>query len=291
MATPRDRPKLEDTPGAWPSTSANSFRQRYLAPDSASDIPKPTEESILDAELNAATTTAHPPSAQRHSSQTPADVRSSSPQYGTKAPDHASDTESSEEALEKAETANEVGTFAPITTNTSSKPKRPNLQARTSSRMTEDDLIKSLSRRRTNQSGRAESFKTEVSVEEEQAEVEKLMSRMFGKNRQANSEDEKTRHVGLVFRNLTVKGMGLGAALQGTLGDPFLALPRLIKALISGGPRKAAGKPPVRTIINDFTGCIKPAEMLLVLGRPGSGCSTFLKVLANQRFGYESIDG
>ena len=31
--------------------------------------------------------------------------------------------------------------------------------------------------------------------------------------------------------------------------------------------------------------------MLLVLGRPGSGCSTFLKVLANQRFGLESIEG
>ena len=31
--------------------------------------------------------------------------------------------------------------------------------------------------------------------------------------------------------------------------------------------------------------------MLLVQGRPGSGCSTFLEVLANQRFGYESIDG
>lgn len=31
--------------------------------------------------------------------------------------------------------------------------------------------------------------------------------------------------------------------------------------------------------------------MLLVLGRPGSGCSTFLKVLGNQRFGYESVEG
>jgi ABC-type multidrug transport system ATPase subunit len=31
--------------------------------------------------------------------------------------------------------------------------------------------------------------------------------------------------------------------------------------------------------------------MLLVLGRPGSGCSTFLKVLGNQRAGYESIQG
>ena len=31
--------------------------------------------------------------------------------------------------------------------------------------------------------------------------------------------------------------------------------------------------------------------MLLVLGRPGSGCSTFLKALGNQRAGYESIEG
>ena len=31
--------------------------------------------------------------------------------------------------------------------------------------------------------------------------------------------------------------------------------------------------------------------MLLVLGRPGSGCSTFLKVLGNQRAGFESVEG
>lgn len=31
--------------------------------------------------------------------------------------------------------------------------------------------------------------------------------------------------------------------------------------------------------------------MLLVLGRPGSGCSTFLKVIGNQRSGYESVEG
>jgi len=31
--------------------------------------------------------------------------------------------------------------------------------------------------------------------------------------------------------------------------------------------------------------------MLLVLGRPGSGCSTFLKVIGNQRSGYEAVEG
>jgi ATP-binding cassette, subfamily G (WHITE), member 2, SNQ2 len=31
--------------------------------------------------------------------------------------------------------------------------------------------------------------------------------------------------------------------------------------------------------------------MLLVLGAPGSGCTTFLRTIANQRTGYTSIDG
>jgi ABC-type multidrug transport system ATPase subunit len=43
--------------------------------------------------------------------------------------------------------------------------------------------------------------------------------------------------------------------------------------------------------LNDFTGCVKPGEMLLVLGRPGAGCSTFLKVIGNQRAGFEDVSG
>ncbi|PVH93264.1 hypothetical protein DM02DRAFT_241565 [Periconia macrospinosa] len=37
-----------------------------------------------------------------------------------------------------------------------------------------------------------------------------------------------------------------------------------------------------RNLLEDFTGIVKPGEMLLVLGRPGSGCSTFLRTLANR---------
>ena len=205
------------------------------------------------------------------------------------------DTEDEDEDEDEANPEPEAGTFAPINTQNSSKAaKRPKNPRAGSSRLTEDDLFRVLSRRKTNVSGPAGSRLTEdevASLAEEKAEIEKLMSRMFGKDRQAHSADEKTRHVGLVFRNLTVKGMGLGAALQPTLSDPFLALPRLFQNLFSGGLKKIGGKPPVRTILNDFSGCIRPGEMLLVLGRPGSGCSTFLKVLANQRFGYEEISG
>jgi ATP-binding cassette subfamily G (WHITE) protein 2 (SNQ2) len=37
-----------------------------------------------------------------------------------------------------------------------------------------------------------------------------------------------------------------------------------------------------KAILTDFTGLVKPGEMLFVLGRPGSGCSTFLRTAANR---------
>lgn len=167
----------------------------------------------------------------------------------------------------------------------------PTLRERPSQRiLNEDDAIRVLRTKRSNVSSLGVSRASTEEDEEERAEINRLMSKMFGRTRQEQSEEERTRHVGVVFKNLTVKGMGSGAALQPTFGDPFLGLPRLLKRLLTRG-RGAIGKPPTKTIINNFSGVIKPGEMCLVLGRPGSGCSTFLKVLGNQRFGYESVDG
>ncbi|KAF2874539.1 ABC-2 type transporter-domain-containing protein [Massariosphaeria phaeospora] len=172
-----------------------------------------------------------------------------------------------------------------------SAPQRPALERGPSKPMTEEDLFRGLSKRRTNTMTRTNTATTASSTGEEQEEINKLMSRMFGRSRQEASEEEKTRHVGVVFKNLTVKGMGVGAALQPSVGDLFLGMPRFFKNLVTRGPRKTTGKPPVRTIIDNFTGSVKPGEMLLVLGRPGAGCSTFLKIIGNQRFGYEEISG
>ncbi|KAK4637309.1 ABC multidrug transporter atrF [Fulvia fulva] len=157
-------------------------------------------------------------------------------------------------------------------------------------RLTEDDLMKHLSRRNTNRSGHSLSRETTQADSEEPAEINRLMSQMFGRTRQQNSEEEQTRHVGVMFKHLTIKGMGLGAALQPTFSDPFVGPLRKVRELLTKG-RTAVSKPPVKTIIDDFSGCIRPGEMLLVLGRPASGCSSFLKVLGNQRSGFESIDG
>ena len=304
-----ERPHLSEH-GAWPSTSANSFRQQYLAPahalhnhtspDSNAPVDSPSSDDLSSAstpngEILATTEAKASSSNERTAVPSPADSQPEAvPTSVFQAPTEPTSPPKESQLIEN-EMEDEVGGFAPIKAAPSTNATgRPGLHKRTSSRMTEDDLFRALSRRKTNQSGRQASFMTEDEASaagEEQAEIERLMSRMFGKDRQAHSEDEKTRHVGLVFRNLTVTGMGLGASLQSTLGDPFLAIPRKLAALLTGGPKKVAGKPPVRTILSDFTGSVRPGEMLLVLGRPGSGCSTFLKVLANQRFGYESIDG
>lgn len=298
MASPNEgeRPHMA-APGIWPSTSANSFRQQYLTP-SDGDAPH-TSSSPENADFSGAfyQTNNAPPVSSSHdfashndeATRTSSGEKTRVPSTTETSPDALSgaavdpSSPTAEKDLENEEKVQEARGYAPIKATPSSKPQRPGLKQGGSKVMTEDDLFRVLSRRRTNQSG------GDASDVEEQAEIERLMSRMFGKNRQANSEEEKTRHVGLVFKNLTVKGMGLGAALQPTLSDPFLGLPRLLMALLRG--KKATGKPPVRTILNDFTGCVRPGEMLLVLGRPGSGCSTFLKVLANQRYGFTSIDG
>ncbi|KAF8167550.1 pleiotropic drug resistance ABC transporter [Crassisporium funariophilum] len=46
-----------------------------------------------------------------------------------------------------------------------------------------------------------------------------------------------------------------------------------------------------RTILSKSSGVLKPREMCLVLGCPGSGCTTFLKTIANQREGYAKVSG
>ncbi len=304
---PPERPNMEALPDIWPSTSANSFRQQYLAPAGSETHPPHQDSAAISRVSPAIESPAHANTNGPHVANGGTEGRSRSSSEYTAVPSPA-ESESAAVAgplignskyaarpsdeINKDERADEVAGYEPIkTTQTKDAAKRPGMRKNSSRQLTEDEVFRVLSRKRTNQSGRQGSYATSVEEDDEQAEIERLMSRMFGKGRQGQSEEEKTRHVGLVFKDLTVKGMGLGAALQPTLSDPFLALPRFLKSLFTSGLKRAAGKPPIRTIINRFSGCVRPGEMLLVLGRPGSGCSTFLKVLANQRFGFESVEG
>ncbi|KAI1498627.1 ABC-2 type transporter-domain-containing protein [Biscogniauxia marginata] len=85
--------------------------------------------------------------------------------------------------------------------------------------------------------------------------------------------------LGVSFRNLSVYGFTSSTRFQPTVVSYALALPRLIASLLS---RRADTKV---QILQDFDGLVRHGEMLLVLGRPGSGCTTFLKALAGDTHG------
>lgn len=83
----------------------------------------------------------------------------------------------------------------------------------------------------------------------------------------------KLRTLGVTFEDLTVLGKDQSYAYLPTVND-LLTLPltifRGIKDLI---------KCPEREILHEVTGLARSGEMVLVLGRPGAGCTTFLKTL------------
>ncbi|KAJ6115454.1 hypothetical protein N7486_001232 [Penicillium sp. IBT 16267x] len=92
----------------------------------------------------------------------------------------------------------------------------------------------------------------------------------------------KPRELGVTWNNLTVEVMSSEAAINENVASQF-NFPKLFK--------EARHKPPFKRILDQSHGCVKPGEMLLVLGRPGSGCTTLLKMLANHRHGYAAVTG
>ncbi|KAG9240033.1 putative Brefeldin A resistance protein [Calycina marina] len=107
-----------------------------------------------------------------------------------------------------------------------------------------------------------------------------MMPELKGKQQQSEEDNLKGRKLGVTWRNLTVKGVGANAAINENVGSQFRP-----------GKKSMKAKAPLNTILHNNHGCVKPGEMLLVLGRPGAGCTTLLKMLANRRIGYAEVIG
>ncbi|PSN65506.1 ABC transporter [Corynespora cassiicola Philippines] len=97
-----------------------------------------------------------------------------------------------------------------------------------------------------------------------------------------NNDQAASRRLGVTWKDLTVKVMPSDAILQENVLSQF-NIPQQI--------REGRHKPDLKKILDGSSGCVKPGEMLLVLGRPGSGCTTLLKMLANKRKGYSEVEG
>ncbi|TGJ85821.1 hypothetical protein E0Z10_g2926 [Xylaria hypoxylon] len=111
----------------------------------------------------------------------------------------------------------------------------------------------------------------------------------FEKHTEAGSE----KRVGVVYRNLSVKGIGSAASFVRTVPNAIIGTfgPDLYRNITKLFPSLQFRKPPTRTLIHDFTGCVRDGEMMLVLGRPGAGCSTFLKAITNNRESFAAVEG
>jgi hypothetical protein len=95
---------------------------------------------------------------------------------------------------------------------------------------------------------------------------------------QVNESGIDIPHQGVVFSNLCISGSGSALQYQETLTSS-LRVP--FRAAVRGLTGRA---PPPREILHSFDGLLQGGELLLVLGRPGSGCTTFLKTITGHFF-------
>ncbi|KAF3492141.1 ATP-binding cassette transporter [Arthroderma uncinatum] len=102
----------------------------------------------------------------------------------------------------------------------------------------------------------------------------------------ASETGQGFRRVGLCFQNLSVFGYGTPADYQKDVANIWLALPGMIRRFLFS----TAGQKRI-DILRQFDGIIHPGEMCVVLGPPGSGCSTFLKTISGDTNGLHVNEG
>lgn len=87
------------------------------------------------------------------------------------------------------------------------------------------------------------------------------------------------RTAGVAFHNLNVHGFGSDTDYQKSVGNVWLEGPGFARKLLGNKGRKIE-------ILQSLDGLVEAGEMLVVLGPPGSGCSTFLKTIAGETHGF-----
>ncbi|CDK28026.1 unnamed protein product [Kuraishia capsulata CBS 1993] len=109
--------------------------------------------------------------------------------------------------------------------------------------------------------------------------------------RRADSNGIELKSLGVEMDDVTVFGVDETASYASTVGEVLTAPFRVgeIFKRISG--RKADPNSGLRKVNKDINVVCAPGEMVLVLGRPGAGCSTMLKTVAGELEEYVKQEG
>lgn len=175
------------------------------------------------------------------------------------------DPANNEEILEKSESAEH--TVQPAI-STPSEADSSSLQTPPEGAL--EELIPQLSRRGT------------INVDSPYFSTEKFIRDLLVK---AEEQGLKRRSAGVCFRSLVVLGYGSEFTHQNTVGTVATGLLRIKDTI------RTRRHPPMKTILYSMDGVVKEGEMLLVLGKPGSGATTLLKTIAGETRGYANVSG
>jgi hypothetical protein len=96
--------------------------------------------------------------------------------------------------------------------------------------------------------------------------------------RELQKEGFTLKSAGVAYQDLTVSGTGDAVQLQSTVYS-------MLTAPLRAGDIFSFKKKGYKPILHRFDGILNGGELLIVLGRPGSGCSTLLKTITGQLHG------
>ncbi|ODV65866.1 pleiotropic drug resistance protein PDR [Hyphopichia burtonii NRRL Y-1933] len=110
----------------------------------------------------------------------------------------------------------------------------------------------------------------------------KYWIRNFNKYIANNAEYYKPTSLGVYYKGLRAYGDATDSTFQSDFGNIVYKYGSQLVNLLSKQDESKQ-----YDILKPMDGLIRPGELTVVLGRPGAGCSTFLKTLANQTHGFK----
>ncbi|GMM37894.1 hypothetical protein DASC09_052190 [Saccharomycopsis crataegensis] len=119
-------------------------------------------------------------------------------------------------------------------------------------------------------------------IDTEEFDLQSLLDYLQSK---ASEQNITSSHAGVAFKDVVASGKDVNAAYAPTVYEMMLAALNFFPNLVKKDTT------PHRDIIKGFNGVLESGEMCLVLGRPGAGCSTFLKTLTGETSELTSFGG